>query len=677
MLYRNIFAKACIICNFAIICGCVTDDVNSPSSMIGDPYFSKVKSKANVYARQGQAEVLKIAVMPFKATTDLIGASVSDMVVTELLRTQKYSLVERGQMSKVLGEAELAMAGMSESKAVEAAKMLGAEAVVIGTVDEYSTQAKGGETFSVVGLSIRLIDCANGKIIWSADLAKMAKSPNTPLAAHARDVVHEVVAALYQNLTGQAGILPPPPPNGLTVSDMGLREAVICWTPTQYVSKYRIERATNEEGPFITIGDVVSTAGKYRDADSLKDSSVYYYRIRGVGKSGSESDPSEVVETMTAPPPEKPENLVVVSPSSRCVTCRWTAPRSEGITGYRVERAKAGSADWRKVGEVASCVFTDGGVAGCDLEDSTTYSYRVIAVNRVGAKSECSAESSTTTPPPPKAPADFVAKSFEIRNVPLRWVPNNEDDVTGYELERAGEDGVYSSLAKLSGRLTAEYRDGKSDPGNLPDETAYSYRLRAVNNVGSKSEWAVSRAVTKPAPAAPTGLVAEEFEAGKIRLSWNANEEPDIEVYRLESRSPNGWFWSSVANTPELEAFEANLSPGEMKEYRLMAVGPKNHQGGWCEPVQGTARPLPTTPSGLYSTQSRNGVTVFYKCESADLVEFRVYKKKFLGQELLVRSETLEAEVPASKIGPGIDVVVTAVDKYGLESKPSEKIFIR
>ena len=58
-------------------------------------------------------------------------------------------------------------------------------------------------------------------------------------------------------------------------------------------------------------------------------------------------------------------------------------------------------------------------------------------------------------------------------------------------------------------------------------------------------------------------------------------------------------------------------------------------------------------------------------------MEFRVYKKKFLGQELLVRSETLEAEVPASKIGPGIDVVVTAVDKYGLESKPSEKIFIR
>ena len=125
----------------ALVLGCA-----SSSGRIGDPYFASVKSKANVYARQSQAGILKIAVMPFKASTELIGSSVSDMVVTELLRTQKYQLVERGQMSKVLGEAELAMAGLSEAKAVEAAKMLGAEAVVIGTVDEYGTQAKGGDT---------------------------------------------------------------------------------------------------------------------------------------------------------------------------------------------------------------------------------------------------------------------------------------------------------------------------------------------------------------------------------------------------------------------------------------------------------------------------------------------------------------------------------------------------
>ncbi len=139
------------------LCGLLVAGCSS-SRGIGDPYFAGTKSKANVFARQSQAKVLKIAVVPFKASTELIGASVSDMVVTELLRTQKYQLVERGQMSKVLGEAELAMAGLSDAKAVEAAKMLGAEAVVVGTVDEYGTQAKGGDTYAVVGLAIRLID---------------------------------------------------------------------------------------------------------------------------------------------------------------------------------------------------------------------------------------------------------------------------------------------------------------------------------------------------------------------------------------------------------------------------------------------------------------------------------------------------------------------------------------
>ena len=100
-----------------------------------DPYFADVDSDANVYVSPGRSDIAKIAVLPFKGPTELIGASVSDLVVTEILRTRKYTLVERSQMAGVLSEAELAMAGLSESRAVEVAKMLGADGVVIGTVD--------------------------------------------------------------------------------------------------------------------------------------------------------------------------------------------------------------------------------------------------------------------------------------------------------------------------------------------------------------------------------------------------------------------------------------------------------------------------------------------------------------------------------------------------------------
>ena len=370
----------------AVAAGCETNKV-----VIGDPYFAKVKSKANVYARQAQSGVVKIAVMPFKASTELIGSSVADMVVTELLRTQKYQLVERGQMSKVLSETELAMAGLSEAKAVEAAKMLGAESVVIGTVDEYGQQAKGGDTYAVVGLAIRLIDCSNGKIVWSADLAKMAKDDDIPLPNHARDVVHELVAGLYQNMTGQEGDLPPPTPTGVSVSDMGLREATVRWTAPAFPAKYRVERANDEQGPFASVGDASASSGRFVDKSGLKDSTTYYYRVRSVGKSGAQSDPSPVVETMTAPPPDAPTSVMAAALSSRCIRVSWQSPRSDGVTSYRVERADAASDSWKLVSDQTATVFVDGGKKGCDLSDSTKYRYRVVAVNRVGAASAASA----------------------------------------------------------------------------------------------------------------------------------------------------------------------------------------------------------------------------------------------------------------------------------------------
>ena len=140
---------------------------------------------ANVYVAPGQQAIKKVAIMPFKAPTELIGASVSDLFVTEMLKAGKYELVERSQMAKVLGEAELSLSGLSESKAAEAGNMMGADGVIVGTVDEYSAVAQSGKTYPVVGISVRLIDCKKGKIMWSVSLAERAGSKSvtpTPMA---------------------------------------------------------------------------------------------------------------------------------------------------------------------------------------------------------------------------------------------------------------------------------------------------------------------------------------------------------------------------------------------------------------------------------------------------------------------------------------------------------------
>ncbi len=172
-----------------LLAGCATVD---------EKYFLDTNSKANVYVAPGMQQIAKIAIMPFKAPNELLGGSVSDIFVTELLRTHKYTVLERSRMAQVLNESELALAGISASKATEVGAMMGADAVVLGTVDEYAKVKHGWHEDAFVGMSARLIDCKSGQVVWSVDLAKRADDKNTTLAEHTRLVAHEMVAALFR-----------------------------------------------------------------------------------------------------------------------------------------------------------------------------------------------------------------------------------------------------------------------------------------------------------------------------------------------------------------------------------------------------------------------------------------------------------------------------------------------
>lgn len=175
----------------AALVGCA-----SPTSQ----YFKDVEDAANLYVTPSHGQIHKVAIMPFRAPTELIGTSVSDMMVTEMLHAERYELVERSQMAQVLNESELSLAGLSTAKAMEVGNMLGADGVVIGTVDEYGTVAQRGRSYPVVGMSARLIDCATGKVVWSVDMAGRAESADVTLPQQARRVVHSMVGTLYAEL---------------------------------------------------------------------------------------------------------------------------------------------------------------------------------------------------------------------------------------------------------------------------------------------------------------------------------------------------------------------------------------------------------------------------------------------------------------------------------------------
>ena len=138
----------------------------------------------------------RVAVLPLRAEVDLVGLSISDMFVTEVFKTGRFVLVERSQLSKVLGESEIALAGLTDAKAAEVGGVAGADAVLVGTVPEYGTVANKGKVLAVVGISCRLIDCKSGKVVWTESRSRKATSPDIIPSQLARDVVAELCAGL-------------------------------------------------------------------------------------------------------------------------------------------------------------------------------------------------------------------------------------------------------------------------------------------------------------------------------------------------------------------------------------------------------------------------------------------------------------------------------------------------
>ncbi len=716
-LPKNFFPIICVLLFSLSLAGCCCFGVRSPQRT-ASPVQQEALSGVNVHVAPVPSKVRSVAVMPFRAATELIGSSTSDLFVTELLRTGRYQLLERGQLSQVLNEAEVALSGISDSRAVELGNMLGADGVIIGTVDEYGSVAEKGRNKAVVGLSVRMIDCESSRVMWSASFASIAANPSTPVSQHCRTVVRSTVMALSRSwnvqrqIPKQGGSLSekiptkqsiprneaPPSAPFFSLSDFGLREVELKWeAPDQSGVRYVIERSGSPSGPFERVTEIPASKSGYVDRGTLnaplEDAKTYYYRLKAVTLSGLSSGPSSVKESMTAPPPSAPKSLQADAPSGRTVTLSWEPVGDEGIVKYIVERASPPDYVYETAGETESSDFSEGGTPRSPLSDSTVYRYRVRAANRVGAISKPSEVVAITTRPPPAVVEKLKATGDQPRRVPLSWRPSPEADVTGYQIERAvAAEGPFKNIAIVNDPEKSEYEDRGDMSGGwrsrlipLEDSTRYWYRIRAVNSVESVSEWSeVADALTKPVPGRPRDVRAGSGGVNQITINWQANPEADIVAYAI-STSDSADNFRQLARIdakngePALSYTDNSLSPGATRHYRVRAIDADGLEGEWSEPVCGDTKPVPDAPTNLQcewrDAQARLSWTA---PPQDDIVKYRVWQPRTIfGNRELKVVEAPHCDFGHEDVGKKLKVVVTAIDADGLESEASQVFEIR
>src|SRR5438132_1980987 len=95
--------------------------------------------------------------------------------------------------------------------------------------------------------------------------------------------------------------------------------------------------------------------------------------------------------------PTAPTSLVANTVSSSQINLSWTAPNNGGsaITGYKIERSADGGSTWSTL--VANTGITGTTYSDTGLARTTTYTYRVSAINSVGTSSPSNTASATTS----------------------------------------------------------------------------------------------------------------------------------------------------------------------------------------------------------------------------------------------------------------------------------------
>lgn len=229
--------------------------------------------------------------------------------------------------------------------------------------------------------------------------------------------------------------------------------------------------------------------------------------------------------------PGAPTSPTSTALNTTAVKLGWTAPSSNGgspITGYQIQKA---STTWATVvnntGNVTSYMIGS-------LAPNSVQTYRIGAWNSIGLGAYSSNDTAVTIPGSPTGLTATAASSSQIN---LGWTaPSGNATISGYKIERSTDGGsTWSVIDTNTGSTSTSY----SDTG-LSASTTYTYRVSAINSVGTSSPSNTASATTLALPSATTastGIVLPLYCDPYSTSSACSN-----------STAPNHFNWQGVEN---------------------------------------------------------------------------------------------------------------------------------
>jgi len=255
----------------------------------------------------------------------------------------------------------------------------------------------------------------------------------------------------------------------------------------------------------------------------LTNGTAYTFKVRaynGAGNSQLSTASAPVTPAASATVPGAP-TIGSASAGNGQATVSWTAPASNGgsaITGYEITPYANGNA---QAPVASSGTGTSKVITG--LANGTPYQFRVKAVNAIGLSDPSGASNSVTPRVPATVPGAPTIGSVSAGNgqVSVSWAApasNGGASISGYQVTPY-VGATAQPVVVSTGPGTSKVVTG------LANGTAYTFRVAAVNAVGTGAQSGASGAVTPVAPAtapgAPTAVTGLAGN-GQVSVSWAA-----------------------------------------------------------------------------------------------------------------------------------------------------------
>ncbi len=392
---------------------------------------------------------------------------------------------------------------------------------------------------------------------------------------------------------------------GLSGTPLPNAEIKIDWTTPAnngyVITGYVIERSINAGQTWtVLVADTQSTAVTYTDT-ALTIGNTYNYRVAAINAVGTGTVSSDVA-IVAGDVPDTPTISLTVQAGNQ-IEITWSAPNANAypLTGYAIERSTDGI-NWSPLTTPTASAtnFVDTG-----LTAGTTYYYRMVAINLIGA-SAWSNTPSVIAGDVPSQPQSVVAQAVSDTAVQIQWQASNGNGytVTGYKVERSTDGGAtWTVVTSNTQSTTTTYNDS-----GLTPQTDYWYRVSGINSIGVGP---VSLSATSHTygPPEPITAITTSSTTTSVTLNWSApyDHGSAISQYRIEvlSFSTGQYIQLGTTNDSTLTFTHSPTLTNTDFDYRISAV---NAYGVTPSTISIIQYSLPNVPSGLTAVASSGTV---------------------------------------------------------------------